>query len=54
LTGVQAQLALLRAKQVGKGSTSQQVGGTSLPARTHWRSDPRTGKAVQVIDLTDL
>ncbi|KAJ7907324.1 hypothetical protein B0H13DRAFT_2019000 [Mycena leptocephala] len=51
---LEAQLALLRAKQVGKGSTSQQVGGTSLPARTHWRSDPRTGKAVQVIDLTDL
>ncbi|KAF7337858.1 hypothetical protein MVEN_02008800 [Mycena venus] len=49
---LEAQLASLRAQKTG--STTHTSRPKFADLKTHWRSDPRTGKAVQVIDLTDL
>ncbi|KAJ7481053.1 hypothetical protein B0H11DRAFT_1807921 [Mycena galericulata] len=47
---LEAQLQSLRSRQGGGSSRQNQ----NLNHKTGWHSDPRTGKAVQVIDLTDL
>jgi len=50
---LEAQLASLRAQNQKTGNTTS-LANFNLKTRTHWRSDPRSGKKVQVIDLTDL
>jgi len=54
---LQARLESLRSQQAGGGSSRQSQNQTHKQNQNHktqWHSDPRTGKAVQVIDLTDL
>ncbi|KAJ7685729.1 hypothetical protein DFH06DRAFT_1289504 [Mycena polygramma] len=51
---LEAQLALLRAQKTGSASPSPSRSKPKPKSKSQWRSDPRTGKTVQVIDLTDL